>query len=103
MRCLIRLVGLPIAIGACAAQEIDLPSPVIPSFAGERYQAIVPDTLDLAERLKLAINGLTRCVSGPPANPFPRTQFLCNHIIDVTRVPPKVERSVPLGNLIDLT
>ena len=31
-------------------------------FTGERYEAEVPDTLDLAERAAMAINALTRCV-----------------------------------------
>ena len=31
----------------------------IPSYRGDRYEARVPDTLDIAERAKLAIRGLT--------------------------------------------
>ena len=31
----------------------------LPTYPGERYQAVVPDTLDLAERAKLAVRGLT--------------------------------------------
>jgi len=31
----------------------------LPMYAGKRYQAKVPDTLDLAERAALAVNGLT--------------------------------------------
>jgi hypothetical protein len=34
----------------------------VPSFPGERYEAEVPDTLDLAERAALAINAMTRVV-----------------------------------------
>ena len=30
----------------------------IPSFTGERYEAMVPDTIDIAQRCKLAIRGL---------------------------------------------
>lgn len=30
-----------------------------PEYKGERYEALVPDTLDIAERSRLAINGLT--------------------------------------------
>jgi hypothetical protein len=92
----ILLLVCHLGLAVAAGQELDLPSPTIPPFTGQRYEAIVPDTLDLAERMRLAINGLTRCVSGPPANPFPSTQVACNHIIDVARVPPKVARSVPL-------
>ncbi len=32
----------------------------IPPYEGKRYDAIVPDTLDLAPRAELAINGMTR-------------------------------------------
>ena len=32
----------------------------IPRFVGERYEAEIPDTLDLAERAELAINSITR-------------------------------------------
>ena len=43
------------------AGELKLDYPAIPSieYKGERYKATVPDTLDLAERARLAINGLT--------------------------------------------
>ena len=34
----------------------------VPAYEGERYEAEVPDTLDLAERAALAINALTRVV-----------------------------------------
>jgi hypothetical protein len=39
-------------------------NPTIPDFAmppyeGQRYEAVVPDTLDLAERARLAVNALT--------------------------------------------
>jgi hypothetical protein len=38
----------------------DKPLDRIPSYKGERYEARVPDTLDLAERANLAINAITR-------------------------------------------
>lgn len=37
----------------------DAPEVKIPLYKGQRYEALVPDTLDIAERAKLAINGLT--------------------------------------------
>ena len=37
----------------------DFPAPKLP---GERYQAVVPDTLDLAERAALAINGIAGAI-----------------------------------------
>ena len=36
-----------------------IPEFEIPAYEGERYEALVPDTLDLQERAALAINGLT--------------------------------------------
>ena len=41
-----------------------VPTVTLPSYQGERYEATVPDTLDLAERAALAVNGLTG-----PTNP----------------------------------
>src|SRR5688572_25529770 len=35
------------------------PAVKIPPYEGERYEALVPDTLDIAERAKLARHGLT--------------------------------------------
>ncbi len=44
--------------------DTTLPQEVqVPLFPGLRYQAQVPDTLDLAERAMLAINAMTRCVN----------------------------------------
>ena len=37
----------------------EIPQIVLPPGEGERYQALVPDTLDLAVRADLAIRGLT--------------------------------------------
>jgi len=37
-----------------------VPPVKLPAYEGERYEAIVPDTLDLAERAALGVNGLTR-------------------------------------------
>jgi hypothetical protein len=37
----------------------DVPSISVPPYEGERYSDKVPDTLDLAERAALAVNGLT--------------------------------------------
>ncbi len=67
-----------------------------PKAIGQYYEATVPDTLDLAERMRLSLNAITRCVAGPPANPFPPTRYLCNHFIDVGRYPPKVLRNVDI-------
>ena len=37
----------------------DIPEVNLPPCNGERYEALVPDTLDLAERARLAIHGMT--------------------------------------------
>ena len=37
----------------------DIPALEMPTYAGQRYEAMVPDTLDLQERTALAVNGLT--------------------------------------------
>ncbi len=73
-----------------------LPSTTTPLFIGERFLSQVPDTLDLAERMKLSLNAITRCVNGPPKNPFPETHHLCNHFIDMSTFPPRILRNVDL-------
>ena len=37
----------------------EVPEFAVPAYEGERYEALVPDTLDLQERAALAVNGLT--------------------------------------------
>ena len=37
----------------------EIPEFDLPPYRGQRYEALVPDTLDLAERARLAIHGLT--------------------------------------------
>ena len=37
----------------------DAPAAVLPPLKGIHYEAVVPDTLDIAERARLAIHGLT--------------------------------------------
>ena len=45
----------------------DVPNVNLPPYDGERYEAVVPDTLDLAERARLAVRGLTG-VTNPEAD-----------------------------------
>ena len=79
------------------------PASDVPASAGKRYEALVPATLDLAERMKLSLNGLTRCVSEPPAKPFPPTQYPCQHFIQVSPWP-KVLRTVLIyGKFMEAT
>ena len=94
-------VGLFVAIallvcGAARSDERSLPSTTVPSFTGIRYEAQAPATLDLAEQMRLSLHAITHCVGGAPPNQFPRTQYLCNHFIDVSAYPPKVLRNVDL-------
>lgn len=42
-----------------------IPEFELPAYEGERYEAMVPDTLDIAERARLAVHGLTE-----PTNPL---------------------------------
>jgi hypothetical protein len=82
--------------GAAGSDRPLLPTTTVPPFTGIRYQAQAPATLDLAEQMRLSLHGITHCVGGPPQNPFPRTQYLCNHIISVRSYPPEVARNVCL-------
>ncbi len=43
----------------------NIPDFQLRSYAGERYEVTVPDTLDLAERAHVAVNGLTEPVYEP--------------------------------------
>jgi len=45
----------------------EVPKVNVPAYEGERYEDVVPDTLDLAERAALAVHGLTG-VLDPDAN-----------------------------------
>src|SRR2546428_1099247 len=58
---------------------------------GQRYRAVVPDTLDLAERAKLSVHGLT-CFLNEHANygPYGHTYFDANppYMSDLPGGPP---------------
>ncbi|MBN1918824.1 MAG: glycoside hydrolase family 127 protein [Verrucomicrobia bacterium] len=56
-----------------------------PSYPGERYEAEVPDTLDLAERAALAINALTRVVD-------PEGGYELYFVAEFAEDPPKLYR-----------
>jgi hypothetical protein len=86
----------PYCLWAGETGGVQLPSTAFPRFIGARNSSQVPDTLDLAERMKLSLNAITRCVDGPPPNSFPDTHYLCSHIIDMSSFPPKVLRNVDL-------
>jgi hypothetical protein len=40
----------------------EIPAFAMPPYTGERYEALVPDTLDIQERAGLAVNVLTEAV-----------------------------------------
>lgn len=61
----------------------DGPRLVVPPCAGQRYEAEVPDTLDLAERAALAINGLTRVVD-------PERDYELYFVAEFAEDPPKL-------------
>ncbi len=59
----------------------DIPEFRLPTLDGERYEALVPDTLDLQERAALAVNGLT----GPTD---PEADHELYFLVDLNRNPP---------------
>ena len=84
-------------LGSCQVRaDQHLPSRNIPTFDGQTYTAIVPDTLDLAERMKLSLHAITRCIAEAPTDRFPPTRYLANHFILLKPEGPKVFRDVNL-------
>ncbi len=55
----------------------DIPNVEMPPFRGEHYDSMVPDTLDLAERARLALHAMTE-LTDPDADhePFWQVQLL---------------------------
>ena len=72
---LLPLLLMAVLFGAAGAAPVDL-SPLLTEInlkpRGEYYQATVPDTLDLAERARLAVRGLTNFVD--PAEHYEQYQ-----------------------------
>ena len=58
-----------------------VPPVKLPAYEGDRYEAIVPDTLDLAERAALGVNGLTRSLD-------PRADYELYWLANFHRNPP---------------
>jgi len=52
-------VGPPRRSPAIQYINPEVPAIEVPAYPGSRYEAVVPDTLDLAERAALAVHGLT--------------------------------------------
>jgi hypothetical protein len=61
----------------------DIPSFSVPPLTGERYEAMVPDTLDIQDRAALAVNGLT----GPTD---PEKDHLLYFTVDYSSNPPRM-------------
>jgi hypothetical protein len=72
------------ATPGCSDQDLLSREPVV---EGKRYEASVPDTLDLQERAGLAINALTRCT-----NPDSYDVYFYG---DARRNPPRMYRLMP--------
>ena len=53
--------SVPTAPQDIAYARDDIPAVDYPPFGGRRYEMMIPDTLDLAERARLAIHGITEC------------------------------------------
>ncbi|RKY06227.1 MAG: hypothetical protein DRP56_07810 [Planctomycetota bacterium] len=64
----------------------DIPDFDVPAYKGERYEAMVPDTLDLQERAAWAVNGLT----GPTD---PEADYELYFLAWLKRNPPMMEHS----------
>lgn len=76
------------------------------SYPGDSHEALVPDTLDLAERAALAINALTRATD-PEADHeiyftvyFGRNKPVMSHDYSSGEVQPKFQEALPLMRLI---
>lgn len=84
--------------------ELKQDYPAIPpiQYQGERYKATVPDTLDLAERARLAVNGLTSTLD--PAQDYFQWFFIwlskqppvMQHCAGDFNCTPKYAQSIPL-------
>lgn len=64
----------------------DVPKFDIPVYEGDRYEVMVPDTLDIQERIKLAVNGLT----GPTD---PEKDYLLYFSTEFRANPPRLKHS----------
>ncbi len=82
---LLSAFGLPLPE---LAGELKLDYPAVPSieYKGERYKATVPDTLDLAERARLAINGLTSTLD-------PEQDYFQWFFVWMNRQPPRMQHN----------
>ena len=64
----------------------DIPEFDLPAYPGERYGALVPETLDLQERAALAVNVLTRATD-------PEADYEIYFSVDIRRNPPMMDHN----------
>lgn len=83
---------------ACSASSTCAVEPAqhFPTLRGERYELIVPDTLDLSERLRLSLNAITRCINYGTHCDFPKSDSRSEHFIVLSDKKPETVRSIRL-------
>jgi len=63
----------------------------IPAYSGQRYETLVPDTLDLQERAALAIHAMTECTN-------PAADYEVYWHVNINANPPKMSQNSWQGN-----
>jgi len=69
----------------------NVPDLAAPEFPGERYEALVPATLDPAERARLAVNCLSRCLN-------PNLEYTPYNMIELMADPPTMWHTMGDGH-----
>lgn len=84
----------------------EAPAATVPPYRGERYEALVPDTFDVAERARQVINPLTEATDAGADREIyfmgvfcVRPALLCHGVSDAN-VQPKFQLTVPLMRMI---
>ena len=84
----------------------EAPAATVPPYDGERYQALVPDTFDVAERARQVINPLTEATDADADREIyfmgvfcVKPALLCHGVSDAN-VQPKFQLTVPLMRMI---
>ena len=84
----------------------EAPAATVPPYQGERYEALVPDTFDVAERARQVINPLTEATDvGADREIYfmgvfcVKPALLCHGVSDAN-VQPKFQLTVPLMRMI---
>ncbi|MDD9985709.1 MAG: hypothetical protein OXQ31_05530 [Spirochaetaceae bacterium] len=82
------------------------PAATVPPYRGERYEALVPDTFDVAERARQVINPLTEATDAGADREIyfmgvlcVKPALLCHGVSDAN-VQPKFQLTVPLMRMI---